>query len=95
MKRLLMALALVAGIAGMGFAPASAQISVRIGPPAPRHERMTRRPGPGYTWRAGYWNWYGGRWVWVSGAWITGRPGCVWVPAHWARGYWRAGHWRC
>lgn len=95
MKRLFLTLALIAGIAGFAAAPSSAQIYVRVGPPAPRYERMGRRPGPGYTWRAGYWNWSGGRWVWIGGMWIASRPGCFWVPAHWGRGYYHPGHWRC
>jgi hypothetical protein len=95
MKRLCLSLALIAGIAGFMFSsPTSAQIMVRIGPPAPRYERVppARR---GYAWRAGYWNWQGGRYVWVGGMWVSGHRGNCWVPAHWARGYFSPGHWRC
>lgn len=96
MKRLLLTLALIAGAAGMfGISAASAQIYVRVGPPPPRREYIPPRPGPRYTWRAGYWDWQGGRWVWVGGVWITGRAGCIWIPAHWRNGYFRPGHWRC
>ncbi|MGH7736747.1 MAG: YXWGXW repeat-containing protein [Candidatus Tyrphobacter sp.] len=96
MKRILFGLALIAGMAGFGFTPASAQVfvHVRLGPPAPRYERVPR-PRRGYIWRAGHYAWSGGRWVWIGGVWIGNRRGCVWVPAHWARGYWRDGHWRC
>lgn len=95
MKRLFLTLALIAGVAGFVFSPASAQIYVRVGPPAPRYERMGPRPGPGYTWRAGYWNWSGGRWIWIGGAWVGGHGGGCWVPAHWGGGYFHPGHWRC
>ena len=99
-KRLLISLALIAGIIGFGFSPASAQIYVRIGPPPPRHERMGRPPGPGYVWRGGYWRWWGGRYVWVNGGWIIGVGGCRnWIPGHWVQGYrgwyWVNGRWGC
>lgn len=94
MKRLLVLLALIAGSAGLFAAPASAQIYVRVGPPAPRYERVPPAR-PGWYWRAGYWDWAGGRWVWVRGRWLASRSGCVWIPAHWRNGYFREGHWRC
>jgi hypothetical protein len=95
LKKLFLTLALIAGIAGFASSPASAQIYVRVGPPAPRYERQPSRPGPGYSWRAGYWGWQGGRWTWITGVWLGGHNGCTWVPAHWSHGYWRDGHWRC
>ena len=94
MKRLFLTLALIAGFAGSAFVLAAAQIHIRIGPPAPRYERVPP-PRRGYTWQAGYWNWSGGRWVWIGGTWTASRPGCTWIPAHWSNGYWREGHWRC
>lgn len=100
MKRLFLALALVAGTAGLFTAPASAQVGiyVRVGPPAPRYERRPPRPHPGWVWVAGHWGWQG-RWVWTGGYWTAGRRGCAWIPGHWRnsyRGYyWVGGHWRC
>ena len=99
MKRIFLTLALIAGIAGSAFSVSSAQIRVhvRVGPPAPRYERIPRRPGPGYSWRAGYWSWNGYRWGWIAGAWIAGHAAGCWVPAHYSHrtGYWVPGHWRC
>ncbi len=100
MKRLLLALALIAGIAGFGSSvPASAQIYVRVGPPAPRREYIPPRPRRGDVWVGGHWGWHGGRYAWVGGYWQPGRRGCGWMPGHWAhtwRGnYWVNGHWRC
>lgn len=85
-------------MAGFGFsAPASAQVYIRIGPPAPRHEYY--RPRPGYTWNGGHWAWRAGRWIWVGGYWVSGRPGCQWIPGHWSRSwrgnYWVPAHWNC
>lgn len=99
MKRLFLTLALIAGIAGFAAAPSSAQIYVRVGPPAPRHEYMPPRPHPGYVWVGGHWGWSGGRYVWIGGYWQAGRRGCTWVPGHWTRNwrgnYWVNGHWAC
>lgn len=98
MKRLVFALALIAGFAGSALAPASAQIYVHIGPPAPRYERVPPRR-PGHVWVGGHWGWSGGRYVWIGGYWQTSRPGCTWIPGHWARtwrgNYWVDGHWAC
>ncbi len=98
MKRIFLTLALIAGIAGLGLSSASAQVGihVRIGPPAPRYERVPP-PRRGYSWRAGYWNWSGSAWVWIPGVWVGGHGPSCWVPAHYSRrtGYWVPGHWRC
>jgi len=101
-KRLFLALAFISGLSGLtglGLAPASAQIYVRVGPPpAPRREYEPPRPHPGYVWIGGHWAWRG-RWVWTGGYWSGRRRGCGWVPGHWVRtwrGYsWRDGFWRC
>jgi WXXGXW repeat (2 copies) len=78
--------------------PATAQVYVRVGPPAARVEVVPPRPGPGYVWRPGYWAWRH-RWVWVGGRYLRGpHPHAAWVPGHWAhrpRGWvWINGHWR-
>lgn len=77
--------------------PAEARsfVSVRIGPPAPRFERVVVRPG--YIWAPGYWRWNGRTHVWVGGGYLVARPGRVWHPGHWVnRGvgwFYREGHW--
>jgi hypothetical protein len=107
MKRALpLKLALLAGL-GLTFAcatyapPAAAQVSVgvdvRLGPPAPRFERVPPSR-VGYVWAPGYWRWNGHRHVWANGYWVRARPGYRYRPAYWVHGRhgWRfhEGHWR-
>lgn len=92
MKKLLLAVALGLGFAaGMMPAPSSAQVWVRVGPPAPRREVVRPRPGPGYVWVGGYWGWNGGAYAWRPGYWA--RHGGAWCPGHWQNGYRRGWHW--
>ncbi len=86
------------GIA-LAVGSANAQVYVRIGPPAPRREAVSVRPGPRHVWVNGYWRWHHGRYVWVPGYWIVPpRPHAVWVDGRWARQpggwFWVEGHWR-
>jgi hypothetical protein len=79
--------------------PLSAQVVVRVGPPAPVYERPIPSPGRGYVWTPGYHRWDGRAYVWMPGAWVMPpRPRAHWVKAHWAhrRGGWVfvEGHWR-
>jgi len=79
--------------------PMSAQVVVRVAPPAPIHERMVPSPGRGYVWTPGYHRWDGRAYVWAPGAWVRPpRPHAHWVKAHWTHrgggwvfveGYWR------
>jgi len=63
MKKWMLGVALAAGIAGMGAAPAeAARVGIYIGAPV---AVVPPCPGPGYVWVAGYWaNGY-----WVAGYW--------------------------
>jgi hypothetical protein len=95
MKKLLLAV-LVAGSFGSVTAPASADILVRVAPPAPRVERVpeARR---GYAWAPGYWDWKRGHHVWVKGKWVRDRKGYVYNAPTWEEhdGRWRMnrGNW--
>ncbi len=85
--------------AGLALSTANAQVYVRIGPPPPRREIVTVRPGPQYVWVPGYHRWDGRAYVWAPGAWVVPPPHRRgWVPGHWRntpRGYfWVEGHWR-
>lgn len=97
MKKLLLAVALGLGVAvGVMPAPSSAQVYVRVGPPAPRYEVRPARPGAGYVWVGGYWGWSGGQYVWRRGYWA--HHAGAWCPGRWVygprRGYhWTAGRW--
>ena len=78
-------------------ASAAARVYVRVGPPAPRVERVVV-VRPGYVWTPGYYRWNGRVYVWVAGRHvIPPRPHAVWVPGHWERKrrgwFWVAGTW--
>jgi hypothetical protein len=92
----LASLAIILGLA-VNTAPASAQVYIRVGPPAPVVERYGRPPHRGYVWVAGHQQWNGRRYVWVAGSWTAPRPGRAWVAGHYRhdpRGYvWVAGYW--
>ena len=77
---LIFALLLTAGLAS------AQQVVIRVGPPAPRHEVMGVRPGPGYVWRAGWHEWRGGTYEWVPGGWVLPpRPRARWIPPRYRR----------
>jgi hypothetical protein len=82
-KRLLLGFA----TAVMMVMPAlSEEVIVNIRPPAPIHETIVARPGPGYVWTPGYYRWDGGHHVWVAGAWVMPpHPGARWVAHRWVR----------
>jgi hypothetical protein len=90
---LVFALLMTAGLA-------SAQVVIRIGPPAPVHIGVVGvAPGPGFVWIEGYHRWDGGRYVWVPGAWVRPpRPHARWVAPRYRRvnGGWGfvPGRWR-
>ncbi len=101
MKKSVMKKSLIAVLFGvlLAAAGASAQVVVRIGPPAPRHEVIPARPGPNYVWVGGFHRYDGHAYVWVPGHYVMPpRPHARWVPGHWAHrhgGYvWIDGHWR-
>ena len=91
------------GLLGLGigtaiYAPPSEArtfVSVRIAPPAPRHESVVVRPG--YEWAPGYWRWSGRRYVWANGYYVHVRPGQRWHSSHWERHenrwHYREGYW--
>jgi len=72
-------------------AEANTDVYVRIGPPAPRYERIPPAPvGPHrWVWTPGYWRWYGGRYVWVGGRYMQRAHG-DWRPGRWEH---RSGGW--
>jgi len=75
--------------AGTMAAPASADISVRVAPPPPRHE-VVPAPRHGYVWAPGHWDWRGGRYVWVQGSYVRARNGYHYAAPRW---YERDGRW--
>ncbi len=94
----LSSLALGAALAGLSVLPASAQVYVRIAPPAPIVETVPAAHPAGTVWVGGYWRWNRSRYVWVPGHYA--HPGAGyrhWCAGHWhngPRGYWWVdGHW--
>ena len=96
-RNALLALCLAGGSLAAGVAtPATADIYVRIAPPAPRYEAVPVAR-PGWEWAPGYWNWSGRRYVWVKGHRVHAHGHAHWVPDRWveSNGRWRRehGHW--
>jgi hypothetical protein len=96
-RNVLLAMCLAAGSVASAIAtPASADVYVRIAPPAPRYEAVPVVQ-PGWEWAPGYWNWNGHRYVWVNGHRIHAHGHGHWVPDRWVEdhGRWRRehGHW--
>ena len=99
-KKVLLATLVAAAVGGTAVPTiASADVIVRVAPPAPRYEVVpaARR---GWVWVPGYWDWRRGRHVWVSGTWVRERPGYRYYGPQWAerdgrwhmaQGYWRRG----
>ena len=84
---------------GFTAVTASAQVVVRVRPPAAIVERHGRPPGSGYVWVPGYHRWDGNAYAWVPGKWdMPPRAHSSWVPSRWVRhgNTWefREGHWR-
>jgi hypothetical protein len=76
-----------------------AQVVIRIGPPAPIHERQGHPPERGQVWISGYHRYEGNRYVWTPGHWARPPyPGAHWVAHRWEHrhgGYVLVeGHWR-
>ena len=99
MRKALATAVLAASFAAVMPTLASAQVYVRVRPPAPVYERRGPLPGRGYVWHPGYQRWDGARYVWVPGSYVIApRPRARWVPGGWVysrHGYrWREGYWR-
>ena len=83
-KRVLLATMIAAATVGSATIPsvASADVFVRVAPPAPRYEAVPA-PRHGYTWAPGYWDWRHNRYHWVGGHWVRERPGYVYYAPSW------------
>jgi hypothetical protein len=94
-RNLFMSAVMAVGVASLAV-PASAQVYVQVGPPAPVYEVVPARPGRGYVWVGGYYTWYGGGYHWHHGAYVL--HGGAWCKGYWRhtphRGYiWVNGRW--
>ena len=92
-KKLVVTALFAAGLLGATAVPlapvASADVVVKVAPPAPRAER-TPAPRKGYVWSPGHYKWNGKRHVWVAGSWHKERRGYAYSPPRWEE---RDGRW--
>ena len=77
----------------------SAEVIIKVAPPAAIVETRPVAPGPNYVWIPGYHNYVNGAYVWTPGRWeVPPRPHARWVAHKWVRrhgGYVLVeGHWR-
>jgi hypothetical protein len=77
----------------------SADVIVRVPPPAVRVETVPPPPSHYHVWDPGHWRWDGHGYVWIPGHYINNSHRYSrWVPGHWVnRGggwFWVEGHWR-
>ena len=96
-RKSLIALCLAVGTLSAGVTtPVSADVYVRIAPPAPRYEAVPVARS-GWEWAPGYWDWNGRSYMWVKGHRVRAQRGAHWVPHRWREesGRWRMerGHW--
>lgn len=90
LKKTFLATLVVASLGAATAAPsASAEVFVRVAPPAPRVE-VVPAPRHGYAWVPGYWDYRGHRYVWVQGTWVRERPGYRYYSPRWVQ---RDGRW--
>lgn len=69
----------------------SADVIVKVRPPAAIVETRPAAPGPGYVWIGGVHRWNGTAYVWGPGRWERPpRPGARWVAHRWVH---RGGGW--
>jgi hypothetical protein len=80
--------ALLGGMTAVALPAAEAQaaavISLQVGPPPPRVERVPA-PRRGYIWVSGYHVWQRGGYVWRPGYWVKDRPGYDYVSPGWVQ----------
>jgi hypothetical protein len=95
-RKIIVAATFAAAFGGMA-APASAEIYVRVAPPALRVETQPE-PRRGYVWTTGHWEWRNRQHVWVAGSYIRERRGYHYNQPEWVEdnGRWRMsrGNWR-
>jgi len=96
MKRILLGTMVAATLSVGSVSVATADVFVRVAPPAPRTE-VVPAPRKGYVWVPGYWDYHGHRHVWVQGTWVKERHGYHYANPQWREheGRWvlERGHW--
>jgi hypothetical protein len=96
MKKILLGTMVAATLSVGSVSVATADVFVRVAPPAPRTE-VVPEPRRGYVWVPGYWDYHGKRHVWVQGTWVKERHGYHYSNPQWQEhdGRWvlQRGHW--
>src|SRR5260370_41061724 len=90
-RALVIALAIVPGLALPHAAAAQVSIGISVGfaPPLLPVYAQPICPGEGYIWTPGYWAWDPDDedYYWVPGTWVLApEPGFLWTPAYWGWG---------
>ena len=61
-------------------------VVVKTSPPAPKHEKKSKRPGNNHEWIPGCWEYTGNHWTWKKGRWAPKpRVNAVWIAGRWAQ----------
>lgn len=101
MKKVIIALLLLAAVTGTGsatYAQISVGVSIRVAPPPLRVYTQPPCPYDGYIWTPGYWAYGPAGYYWIPGVWVRPpRVGVLWTPGYW--GFvggiysWHGGYW--
>jgi hypothetical protein len=96
MKKILLGTMVAATLSVGSVSVATADVFVRVAPPAPRTEVMPA-PRKGYVWTPGYWDYRAGRHIWVQGTYVREKHGYHYANPQWHErdGRWvlERGHW--
>ena len=88
-RKTLLAAAFATALTGFGAAAQAQSLTVRIAPPAPRHE-VVPVARAGHVWVRGHYQWRGNQYAWVPGHFVRARAGYVFQEPRWVQ---RNGAW--
>ena len=88
-RKTLLAAAFATALTGFGAAAQAQSLTVRIAPPAPRHE-VVPVARAGHVWVRGHYQWRGNQYAWVPGHFVRARAGYVFREPQWVQ---RNGAW--
>ncbi|MGZ9202371.1 MAG: hypothetical protein ACXW3D_11745 [Caulobacteraceae bacterium] len=88
-SKTLLSAAFAAALMGFGAVAQAQSITVRVAPPAPRHE-VAPVARAGHVWVRGHYQWRANKYVWVPGRFVTARAGYVYREPQWVQ---RNGGW--
>jgi hypothetical protein len=88
-RKTLLSAAFATALMGFGAVAQAQSVTVRIGPPAPRHE-IVPVARAGQVWVRGHYQWRGNQYAWVPGHFVVARAGYVYRDPQWVQ---RGGAW--